>query len=144
MKITPLETAEDIKRCYKVMCQLRPHLLDEIAFVEQVQRQIKDGYHLVCVEESGDVKALAGFRFLEFLAWGKVLYIDDLVTCSGARGLGYGSAILQWLTQLAKERQCDEMHLDSGPQRHDAHRLYIKHKMKIIGHHFSLALREKR
>ncbi len=59
MKITPVKTAEDIKRCYKVMHQLRPHLLDETAFVDQVQRQIKDGYHLVCVEESGDVKALA-------------------------------------------------------------------------------------
>jgi len=47
MKVTPVETAEDIKRCYKVMHQLRPHLLDETAFVEQVQRQIKDGYHLV-------------------------------------------------------------------------------------------------
>lgn len=144
MKITPIKTAEDIKRCYKVMHQLRPHLLDETAFVDQVQRQIKDGYHLVCIEEDGDVKSLAGFRFLEFLAWGKVLYIDDLITCSGARGLGHGSAIVQWLMQLAKERQCDEMHLDSGPQRHDAHRLYMKHKMKIIGHHFSLDLREKR
>lgn len=139
----PVKTAEDIKRCYKVMHQLRPHLLNEIAFVEQVQRQITDGYHLVCVEESKEIKSLAGFRFLEFLAWGKVLYVDDLVTCSGARGLGHGSAIIQWLIQLAKESQCDEIHLDSGPQRHDAHRLYMKHKMKIIGYHFSLDLREK-
>ena len=142
MKITPAETAEDIKRCYKVMHQLRPHLMDVITFVEQVQRQIKDGYHLVCVEENGEVRALAGFRFLEFLAWGKVLYIDDLVTCSGARGLGHGGAIIKWLTQLAIERDCDQLHLDSGPQRHDAHKLYMKHKMKIIGHHFSLDLRE--
>lgn len=74
------------------------HLLDEIAFIEQIQRQISDGYHLVYVEENDEVKALAGFRFLEFLAWGKVLYIDDLVTCSGARGLGHGGAIIKWLT----------------------------------------------
>jgi hypothetical protein len=82
------KSVEDIKRCYKVMHQLRPHLLDEIAFIEQVQRQMSDGYHLVYVEENDEVRALAGFRFLEFFARGKVLYIDDLVTCSGARGLG--------------------------------------------------------
>jgi len=146
MKIKPevrsAKTAEDIKRCYKVMHQLRPHLVDEIAFVEQVQRQLIEGYHLVYVEENGDVKALAGFRFSEFLAWGKVLYVDDLVTCSGARGVGHGNTIIEWLIQLASERQCAQLHLDSGPQRHDAHRLYMKHKMKIIGHHFALDLRE--
>jgi GNAT superfamily N-acetyltransferase len=136
------KTDEDIKRCYKVMHQLRPHLLNEIEFIEQVQRQISDGYNLVYVEENEEIKALAGFRFLEFLAWGKVLYIDDLVTCSGARGLGHGGTIIKWLTQLAIEKDCDQLHLDSGPQRHDAHRLYMKHKMKIIGHHFSLDLRE--
>lgn len=143
IRVAPVETAEDIKQCYKVMQQFRPHLVDEMAFVKQVQRQIKDGYHLVCMQENGTVKALAGFRFLEFLAWGRVLYVDDLVTCSEARGLGHGNSIVQWLIHLATGRQCDQLHLDSGPQRHDAHRLYMKHKMKIVGHHFSLDLREK-
>jgi len=46
---------------------------------------------------------------------------------------GHGNTLVQWLIDLAKEKHCDEMHLDSGPQRHDAHRLYLKHKMKIIG-----------
>ncbi|EFB40270.1 hypothetical protein pah_c212o011 [Parachlamydia acanthamoebae str. Hall's coccus] len=142
MKIKPAKTEEDIKRCYKVMHQLRPHLIDETAFVEQVQRQINNGYHLVYIEENGQVRALAGFRFLEFLAWGNVLYVDDLVTCSGSRGVGHGNTLVKWLIDLARERKCDQFHLDSGPQRHDAHRLYMKNKMKIIGHHFALDLRE--
>lgn len=134
-------TGQEIRRCYKVMNQLRPQLDDETAFVEQVQRQIIHGYHLAFLEDS-DVIALAGFRFLEFLAWGKILYIDDLITCSKARKLGYGNFLMNWLIQLAKERQCDQIHLDSGPQRYDAHRLYIKHKMKIMGYHFALDLYE--
>jgi GNAT superfamily N-acetyltransferase len=144
MKITSAKTAEDIKRCYKVMHQLRPHLIDEATFVEQVQRQIDDGYNLVYIGECGHVLALAGFRFLEFLAWGKILYVDDLITCSGSRGLGHGNTLVKWLIELARERKCDQFHLDSGPQRHDAHRLYMKHKMNIIGHHFALDLRENR
>jgi len=41
MKVTPVETAEDIKRCYKVMHQLRPHLLDETAFVNKFSDKSK-------------------------------------------------------------------------------------------------------
>ena len=69
---------------------MRPHLTEEKAFVEQVQRQLEDGYHLAYLQKGGEIKALAGFRFLEFLAWGKVLYIDDLITDSKTRKNGHG------------------------------------------------------
>jgi GNAT superfamily N-acetyltransferase len=140
-KVRTATTDEEIRRCYQVMHQLRPHLDNESVFVEQVQRQIADGYHLVFLEDE-EVIALAGFRFLEFLAWGKVLYVDDLITCAKARKSGHGNLLIDWLIKRAKEKLCDQLHLDSGPQRHDAHRLYIKNKMKIIGHHFALDLNE--
>jgi len=133
---------EQIRSCYKVMHQLRPHLTSEQAFVSQVQRQIQEGYRLVYIEDGGQVKALAGFRFLEFLAWGKVLYIDDLVSDSASRKNGYGGKVLKWVINEAKKAQCDQVHLDSGPQRHDAHRLYLNHGFKIIGHHFALDMKE--
>ena len=141
VKVRTATTDEEIRRCYHVMYQLRPHLDNEAAFVEQVQRQIADGYHLVFLEDE-DVTALAGFRFLEFLAWGNVLYVDDLITCAKVRKSGYGNLLIDWLIKLAQEKLCDQVHLDSGPQRHDAHRLYMKNKMKIIGHHFALDLCE--
>lgn len=131
-------TAEQIRACYSVMAQLRPHLTEE-TFVAQVKRQIENGYHLVYCHDGENVVAVAGYRFSEFLAWGKVLYIDDLVTDAEARKSGYGSALLKWVLEQAKESKCDQVHLDSGPQRHDAHRLYMNHGFKIIGHHFSLA-----
>jgi GNAT superfamily N-acetyltransferase len=131
---------EQICSCYKIMHQLRPHITTEQSFVEQVQRQIKSGYHLAYIQEDGLVKAVTGFRFLEFLAWGKVIYIDDLVSDITSRRNGYGAKILKWIINQAKEAECDQVHLDSGPQRHDAHRLYLNHGFKIIGHHFSLNL----
>lgn len=133
--LTPLQ----IRRCYKVMLLLRPDLTEEV-FVERVQRQIMEGYHLVYLEESGEVKAAAGYRFLEFLAWGRVLYIDDLVTDLEARKKGFGGTLLKWVIEQAQLAKCDQVHLDSGPQRHDAHRLYLNHRFKIIGHHFALEL----
>jgi hypothetical protein len=50
-KVRTATTNEDIRRCYHVRHQLRPHLDNEAAFVEQVQRQIADGYHLVFLED---------------------------------------------------------------------------------------------
>lgn len=108
-----------------------------------MQRQIDEGYRLAYIEDGGQVKALAGFRFLEFLAWGKVIHIDDLVSDTATRKNGYGSKILKWAIDEAKKAKCDQVHLDSGPQRHDAHRLYLNHGFKIIGHHFALDLKEQ-
>lgn len=129
---------EEIQRCFPVMQELRPHL-QETHFVEQVLHQMQEGYRLVSLEVGGEIRALAGFRILSFLAWGKVLYIDDLVTGPKARRKGYAGNLLKWVIAQAKLAGCDQVHLDSGPQRHDAHRLYLNHRMQIIGYHFSLA-----
>jgi GNAT superfamily N-acetyltransferase len=59
------------------------------------------------------------------LAWGKVLYIDDLITDSETRRSGHGGKLLKWVIEQGKKANCDQVHLDSGPQRHDAHRLYL-------------------
>jgi GNAT superfamily N-acetyltransferase len=132
-------TPEEIARCFPIMHQLRPHL-EEQTFVERVMRQMGEGYRLVYVADGKNVQAAGGFRILQFLAWGKVLYIDDLVTGSEARRKGYGGKILQWVIEQAKLAGCDQVHLDSGPQRHDAHRLYLNFGFKIIGYHFALDL----
>ena len=83
--VQEITSAMQIRSCYEVMRQLRPHLDNEDTFVEQIQRQIANGYQLICCQEEGKVVAVAGFRFLEFLAWGKVLYIDDLISDSQTR-----------------------------------------------------------
>lgn len=131
--------AEDVHYCYHTISQLRPHLSEE-AFVEQVKRQIEQGYHLAFLPVEKVVKCVAGYRYLEFLAWGKVLYIDDLVTDQAARGNGYAGTMLKWLIEQAKASGCHQLHLDSGQQRHDAHRLYLNHRLKLNCHHFALDL----
>lgn len=141
LELHPTSTPEKIQRCYPIMHQLRPHL-EASTFAEQIVRQMGEGYRLLCLEERQEVKTLAGFRILEFLAWGKVLYIDDLITDSKARGKGHGGKILQWLIEEAKLTRCHQVHLDSGPQRHNAHRLYLNHGLKLHCHHFALDLRE--
>lgn len=131
---------QDIERCLPVILELRPDLIKG-EFLSQVMRQEKQsGYKLVFVEEDGGIKAVAGFRISECLAWGKYLYIDDLVTKEASRSKGYGGVLLQWLIQHAKEQSCEQLHLDSGVQRFDAHRFYKEQEMVLSSYHFSIKL----
>jgi len=138
-EILNAESEEEISACFPVLHALRPHLV-EGEFVERVRQQQSQGYHLRYLRDSRGVVAAAGFRILDFLAWGRVLYVDDLVTLPEARQSGCGGALMDWLIAHAREQRCDELHLDSGFPRHAAHRLYLKHGLQISCLHFSTKL----
>jgi len=130
------ESDEQIQSCYEVMAQLRPHLAQD-EFVGVVRRLQQDqGYMLVGLSDKGVVKAALGIRVGESLAWGKYVYIDDLVTDSNLRSSGFGQALFNWAENFAKEQNYPELHLDSGVQRHDAHRFYLRERMDIVFYHF--------
>jgi GNAT superfamily N-acetyltransferase len=135
------ETDTDITRCFPVMLQLRPHLL-EANFVDRIRRMQKESYQLAFLAEpGGTVRSVAGFRRMDMLHSGNTLYVDDLVTDATARSQGYGDQLLDWLVDRARREGCDEFSLDSGTQRVDAHRFYLRKRMKIASFHFSLRLK---
>lgn len=121
------------------MRQLRTHLL-EVEFVPTVRRQAVGGYHLAFLESEGSVRAVAGFRFIDNLAGGRILYVDDLSTDAAVRSQGYGSRLFSWLVERAREAGCNNLELDSGVQRFDAHRFYLTNRMVISSHHFRFQL----
>ena len=135
------ESDTDILRCFPVMLQLRPHLV-EAEFVTRVRRMQAEGFHLAAVTEDGTVRAVAGYRYHEKLFSGRTLYVDDLVSDTSHRSRGHGARLLDWLAGQARERQCDVLELDSGVQRFDAHRFYFRERMKISSYHFIRPLRE--
>jgi hypothetical protein len=48
--------------------------------------------------------------------------------------------LLDYVKDLAIEHNLDAVHLDSGPTRLDAHRLYHSKRFFISAHHFQLNL----
>lgn len=134
-QITIAASDDEITRCHGVMAQLRPHVpLD--GFVSRVRRMQQHGFHLAYLADDGVVRAVAGYRILEQLFSGRVLYVDDLVTDADTRSRGHGAALLQWLEARAREAECEYLELDSGVQRAAAHRFYFRHGLSIIGYHF--------
>lgn len=138
-RILLAEADHEIQSCYPVMAELRPHLRPD-EFLLRVKHQAEiAGYKLACLVDE-EVKAVAGFRISECLAWGKFLWVDDIVAKSDDRSKGYGGALFDWLVDYARQEKCEQFHLDSAVQRFDAHRFYLNKRMSIIAHHFGLRL----
>ncbi len=143
--MSPVKIAErdaDIRRCFAVMRQLRPHLHDEADFLVRARRQMgHDRWQLIYVEdESGAVAAVSGFRILECLSSGKTLYVDDLVTAEDQRGKRYGETLMAWMEQRARDEGCETFSLDSGTQRTGAHKFYFRLGLPITSFHFAKKL----
>jgi GNAT superfamily N-acetyltransferase len=134
------ETPQELRRCFPVMRELRTQITDEESFIERVLRQQKQGYQLAFLESEGDVRAVAGYRFLESLFSGKNLYVDDLVTRDADRSRGFGAQLLDWLIEQARANDCESLELDSGVQRFEAHRFYFSKRMSISSYHFRVKL----
>lgn len=133
-----IEDDRQLRRCFEVFSYLRPHLTED-EFVSRVRVQQREGYNIVYVELAGKVVAAAGYRIAHFLTWGRVLYIDDLITHPDKKRQGLGGALLDWLIDQSQQRGCEEVHLDTGHQRHAAHRLYLNKGFTLSAHHMSLS-----
>lgn len=139
-KISIACTEREIINCYTVMAELRPNLL-ESTFVALVKHLNKINNFQLAYLYDGEIKAVAELRISEWLANGKYLEIEDLVTKNGSRAKGYGGELFDWLVKYAKENNCNHLRLVSNVIRKDAHRFYIKKEMKLEAYYFSINLK---
>ncbi len=129
----------EIDASFEVFKGLRPHL-DRGEFLRRLQIQHEEGFRIVFFQQDKRVVAAAGYRVMHCMAWGRVLYIDDLVCAPAMQRAGLGAQLMDWLIDEAKRLDCDELHLDTGHQRHDAHRLYLRKGLHLTCYHLSMAL----
>jgi GNAT superfamily N-acetyltransferase len=137
MRVHIAESDAELRRISDVLRQLRP-AFDEAGLVAQVKEQMRSGYRLAYVERGGEVLCVAGFVVGTKLAWGRHVYVDDLVTAEGRRSKGAGATMIAWLKSYALDHGCTQLHLDSGVQRFAAHRFYLREGFNIASHHFSI------
>lgn len=136
-----LATADaEIAATFDVMHQLRPHLVRD-TYVAQVRAmQASDGFQLAALTDAGEVRAVAGYRYMTMLYCGRLLYLDDLVTDQRVRSHGYGKQMLDWLKTEAKQQGCAELQLISRTIREQAHRFYFREGLGIECFQFRIAL----
>jgi GNAT superfamily N-acetyltransferase len=127
----------EVRRCFNAYKELRPHLRSADELVERWRNQTREGFQIVYIPDGDIVPACAGYRFLNTLAWGHILYIDDLVAIATRHKTGLGSTILQYLQEEARRMGCDAVHLDTGYQRHLAHLAYLRNGFHFNCHHLA-------
>lgn len=135
-------TSDEVGELWPLIHVLRPALtgVDELTSAWRAQAQ--DGYRLAFVRDPGGRPAGAvGFRAAQTLAWGRHVYVDDLVVAGWSRRRGIGALLLAYVEREAEALGCSEIHLDTGYERHDAHRLYLRHGYEFRCHHVSKPVR---
>ena len=133
-------TDEEILATRDVMRQLRPNVPPN-EYLATARRMMRTGgYHLAAVYEGESVRAVAGYRFMEMLYCGSLLYVDDLNTDERYRSQGHGKALMDWLKAEARAHECAQLHLDSGVQRENTHRFYFRERLTINCYHFRVSL----
>ena len=121
------ETDAELRACWPVMRQLRPHLPSADDFIARVRRMQNDGYRLLAVWQGDSPRALAGYRLQENLVYGgRFLYVDDLVTDEAARGTQWGARLIEATTRIADEAGCVRFVLDTGLSNALAQRFYFR------------------
>lgn len=140
----PLEiadvAADDLARVLPVLQELRPHVdLAELRAIAEEGRP--QGLVFTAAWDDGACVGVAGWRVIALTHTRRKLYVDDLVVTAARRSAGVGRALLDHLEGRAREAGCTVVDLDSGVQRHRAHRFYLREGFDITSHHFSRDVR---
>lgn len=122
-----------------VLRELRPHLTAD-TFAAIYAEGHPQGLRFIAAYRDGRCVGVAGWRIIASTNTTRKLYVDDLVTASASRSAGVGRALLRHLEERARDAGCTVLDLDSGVQRFDAHRFYLRERMNITSHHFAKPL----
>ncbi len=142
--ITLAQTEAEVRSCFALMKQLRPHLLSEDELAARWARQQADGYRLVMLMagegQAAKVAALAGFRVQENLVYGRFLYVDDLVSDDSVRGSGFGAQLMDWLKAETSAQGCGKLVLDTAMSNSLAQRFYFRNGLLATAMRFKFAV----
>jgi GNAT superfamily N-acetyltransferase len=139
IEVRILKSEGELKTVAPILSQIRPHFdLNEL--VARIKIQLKRGYKLAYVVSGEKVFCVAGFVTGYKLAWGKHIYIDDLVVSEEHRSTGAGKILMEWFKTYAKENGYEAIHLDSSVLGFASHKFYLESGFHIDSHHFSINL----
>lgn len=135
LDIATASSDAEVLSTWRILAQLRPHLAEH-EYVQHIRALQAGGYRILAISSGGRVVGVAGFRIAVNLAWGRHLYLDDLVVEEGRRSQKFGHALMTRTLHIASTEGCAQVHLDCGVQRFDAHRFYMREGFSLSSHHF--------
>ena len=119
--------------------QLRPAMPPE--YQAKMRRVFAGGARMCVAVDGKNVAGVAVYRMYENTWSGRQLYVDDLVTDEKRRSQGVGRALLGYLEEKARAAGFENLSLDSGTQRQQAHKFYFREGMVVTSFHFGKKLK---
>ena len=102
MEVRIAEVDSDLELVGSLLIQLRPSY-DLRTIIAQIKDQQKRGYTVAYIGDDGQAICAAGFVIETRLAWGKHMYIEDIVTDTNRRSSGLGKIMLDGLNPMLKK-----------------------------------------
>jgi len=129
----------ELLMAWPIVRQLRD-ALSENEYLARVAAARREGYQLfVLMQDELPVGAI-GWRIVNDLASGKSLYVDDLVVDAAERSRSFGSALIGFARERARNENCDAIRLSSNLSRVRAHTFYEREGFDRRGYAFRLVL----
>ena len=138
-----MTSMDEVHKIIPALMELRPHRT-EAQLGKLLKEAHRDGYRIAYIGNDELAFSVLGFRILTFIFSGKTLKVDDLVTLPGYKHNGFAGKLFEWVIDFAKKEQCDHISLDSGFTRHEAHRFYLNHGLRVESLHFGSSVEDLR
>jgi GNAT superfamily N-acetyltransferase len=136
-------TAEDFNLVFDYIEKLWAYNSYDKEIIEKVYKDVlaNDNDFAFLLYDNGNPKGFChGTFFNTFWLSGQTCYISSIITNLEERKKGYGGKMLDHVKDLAKERGCKAIVLDSGMPRKEAHRFYENYGFEKNGYCFELKL----
>jgi len=142
MQITEVKTELEIQKCWEVISLLRPHL-DKNNWLEIILEMIKnEKYSIAAIEDNDKFVAFAGYRIMNSLHSGHIIYIDDLCTLASHRGKGLATQLLDYVEDISRKMNLDAVVLDTDFYNNTAQKVYFKSGFKLVAVHLANRLKK--
>ncbi len=136
ISIRPLGPA-DLPTAAQLLAPLNPDTSQGL-ILERLKTVLTDHphYELFGAFSDGTMAGVAGAWIATKIWCGRYLEIDNLVVSENHRSCGIGSRLMAHLEELARERDCKVLVLDSYASNTASHRLYYRLGFEIWSFHF--------
>lgn len=97
-----------------------------------------DDHQLLCAERGGRVVGfLSGILMQNFWQEAPIMYITTMIVDERHRRTGIGSLLIGRITEIAREKECPKIELESAFHRSDAHAFYEEMGFEKRAHFYS-------
>ncbi len=122
-EVMELTSEAEWREAFPVLGQLRDDLTEE-TYLEYLREMQDEGYRLFALYKTEEIVSLAGVAIRTNFYNGRHLFVYDLVTRVDSQSMGYGTQLMDYVADWARDRECESITLESGLWRDDAHRFY--------------------